>query len=262
MKKTLISFDIEEFDLPKEHGGEISVEEGVRVSSEGLVRILDLLNNEKVKATFFVTGNFAEGAPELVRRMVKEGHEVACHGVDHFNPKKTDILKSKKIVEKIAGVKVMGWRQPRMMKLSYAELKRCGYLYDSSKNPAFIPGRYNNTDIPRKPFLIEGILEIPTSVTGLVRMPLFWLALHLFPLNFYCLKARSVLKKTGYFATYFHPWEFAEISEYKNVPSYIKKNSGEVLVERLHKVINELKKADAEFVTYADFAKTFLKENK
>ena len=148
-----------------------------------------------------------------------------------------------------------------MFEMSYKELGRCGYLYDSSKNPAFIPGRYNNTDIPRKPFLTEGILEIPTSVTGLVRMPLFWLALHLLPLKFYYLKARSVLKKTGYFATYFHPWEFAEIGEYKNVPIYIKRNSGKLLVERLRKVIDELKKTDVEFMTYVDFAKTFLKEN-
>ena len=41
MKKVLLSFDVEEFDLPKEHGGEISLEEGVKVSAEGLEKILD-----------------------------------------------------------------------------------------------------------------------------------------------------------------------------------------------------------------------------
>lgn len=259
-KYALISFDIEEFDLPKEHGAEISVEEGVKVSSEGLERILALLKKEKIKATFFVTGNFVDGASDLVKQIVTEGHEVACHGVDHFNPKKTDIEKSKKIIEKVAGVKVVGWRQPRMFELSYSELKRCGYLYDSSKNPAFIPGRYNNTNIPRRPFMKEGVLEIPTSVTGLLRMPLFWLALHLLPLSSYCFLMKKVLKKTGYFATYFHPWEFAEIDKYKMVPSYIKHNSGKKLVRRLQKVIKELKKVDAEFITYKEFAKNFLEQ--
>lgn len=258
-KQILLSFDVEEFDLPREHGGVISVAEGVRVSSVGLKRVLDLLKKRGVRATFFVTGNFAEGAPELVFRMVKEGHEVACHGVDHFCPKKSDVEKSKEIVEKIAGIKVVGWRQPRMFKISYSELRRCGYVYDSSVNPAFIPGRYNNTKVPRKPFMKGGVLEIPTSVTGL-RVPMFWLALHLFPLKVYCGLARKVLRDTGYFATYFHPWEFAGLAGFKEVPGYIKMNSGKDLVRRLDKVLCELKKEGGEFVGYAEFAKKKLKK--
>lgn len=257
-KQVLLSFDVEEFDLPREHGGEISVAEGVKVSSEGFCKVLDLLKKRGVKATFFVTGNFAEGAPELVSRMVKEGHEVACHGVDHFNPKKTDVEKSKEIVEKIAGVPVVGWRQPRMFRISYSELKRCGYAYDSSVNPAFIPGRYNNTKVPRKPYVKGGVLEIPTSVTGL-RVPMFWLALHLFPLKMYCGLARKVLRDTGYFATYFHPWEFASLSGFKEVPWYIKRNSGMELVQRLDKVICELEKEEGEFVGYAEFAECVMR---
>ncbi len=252
-KRVLISFDVEEFDLPREHGGSISVEEGVKVSSEGLKRILELLKQKKVKATFFVTGNFAEGAPDLVKRMVEEGHEIGCHGVDHFCPKKTDVEKSKEIVEKIAGVKVVGWRQPRMFEISYNELKRCGYQYDSSVNPAFIPGRYNNISVPRRPFMKKGILEIPTSVTSM-RVPLFWLALHLFPVSVYARLARNVLKKTGCFATYFHPWEFVDLGDYGEVPGYIKKNAGKALVKRLGMVIDELKKDGGEFMTYVEFS--------
>lgn len=252
-RRVLLSFDVEEFDLPREHGGMISVAEGVKVSSEGLVRVLNILKKRGVKATFFITGNFAEGAPELVSRIVKEGHEVACHGVDHFHPKKTDVEKSKEIVEKITGVSVVGWRQPRMFKISYRELKRCGYVYDSSVNPAFIPGRYNNTKVPRRPYMKNGVLEIPTSVTGM-RVPMFWLALHLFPLKTYVWLMRKVLRETGYFATYFHPWEFANLSRFKEVPRYIKMNSGKELVRRLDKVILELKKEEGEFMGYAEFA--------
>ena len=69
--KVMLSFDVEEFDLPREHGGKISVEEGAEVSAEGLKKILELLEKYKVKATFFVTGNFAKCQPELVKRIVK-----------------------------------------------------------------------------------------------------------------------------------------------------------------------------------------------
>ncbi len=75
----LLSFDTEEFDVPREHGIDISLEEGVCVSVEGTRRILDCLKANGVKATFFCTGNFAQQAPATLRRIIDEGHEVACH---------------------------------------------------------------------------------------------------------------------------------------------------------------------------------------
>lgn len=256
MKKVMLSFDVEEFDFPRERGEEISLEEGVKVSEEGLLKILKVCEDEKVKATFFCTGNFAKSKPELIKTMVKDGHEVACHGVDHFEPKKSDVEESKKIVEKIAGKKVSGYRQPRMQKIDYQELKRCGYKYDSSVNPAFIPGRYNHLNVPKGPFESEGIVEIPTSVATFMRVPLFWLALHIFPKKLYFKMARMAMKREGFFTTYFHPWEFADLNGYKVVPKYIKKNSGDKLAMRLSDLIKDMKKHGAEFVTYSEYLKT------
>lgn len=261
--KVLLSFDVEEFDLPKEHGGEISVKEGVKVSSNGLLKILDLLKRKDKKATFFVTGNFARVNPELVKQILEDGHEVACHGLDHFEPKKSDIKESIKIIEKVVGSKIYGYRQPRMFEISYEDLADSGYKYDSSVNPAFIPGRYNHYNEPRKPFFKNGILEIPTSVATFMRVPLFWLALHLFPKKVYLKFAVMAAHKTGYFATYFHPWEFAdELSSYKEVPSYIKRNSGDKLVERLEWVISSLEKRGFEFETYNEYADSLISLDK
>jgi len=252
--KVLLSFDVEEFDLPREHGAEISLAEGIEVSAQGLERILRVLDRAGVKATFFCTGNFAEGRSDLITKIVKDGHEVACHGVDHFSPKKTDLEKSKEIVEKIAGVKIQGYRQPRMQKIDYKELKRCGYEYDSSVNPAYIPGRYNNRKVLRRPFVRDGVLEIPTSVVTGMRVPMFWLALHLFPKRLYYKLAKMVVKESGYFATYFHPWEFADLAEYSAVPGYIKHNSGMKMAGRLEGLICEMQKNKCDFVTYSEYA--------
>ncbi|MCW3106008.1 MAG: polysaccharide deacetylase, partial [Segetibacter sp.] len=49
------------------------------------------------------------------------------------------------------------------------------------------------------------------------------------------------LHKYGYLNLYFHPWEFTDISKYK-LPDYVKRHSGNKLVERLHRLINDLKK--------------------
>ena len=71
----LLSFDIEEFDGPREHGVEYSLEEGMKVSIEGTNRIFDMLAKNDVRATFFTTGNFDSNAPEVMKRIINDGHE-------------------------------------------------------------------------------------------------------------------------------------------------------------------------------------------
>lgn len=50
-------------------------------------KILDVLKQEKVKATFFVIGKYVAHHPELVKRAYEEGHFIANHGYDHSNQK-------------------------------------------------------------------------------------------------------------------------------------------------------------------------------
>lgn len=63
----LLSFDIEEFDVPLENGVEYSLEEGMNVSVEGANIILDILKANDVRATMFCTANFAKNAPKQCR---------------------------------------------------------------------------------------------------------------------------------------------------------------------------------------------------
>ena len=251
----LLSFDTEEFDVPREHGVDFSLEQGMAVSKEGIRRILDVLNANGVKATFFCTGNFAEQAPELMQRFVDEGHEVACHGVDHWEPKETDFIRSKEIVERIIGRQVYGYRQPRMFPVVESEIKRAGYLYNSSLNPAFIPGRYMHLTAPRTWFMKDGVMQIPASVTPWLRFPLFWLSLHNLPQWLYHLLVRRVLNHDGYFVTYFHPWEFFDLKDHPEfkMPFIIRNHSGQEMVQRLDRLIRMLKGRRQEFVTYKEF---------
>ena len=79
MKTVLLSFDLEEFDMPLEYGKTIQFSDQIRVSSEGATTILDILLRHNVRATFFSTVVFATHAAGIVRRIVKEGHELASH---------------------------------------------------------------------------------------------------------------------------------------------------------------------------------------
>ena len=91
----LLSFDTEEFDVPREHGVDFTLEEGMKVSIVGTNRILDTLKTNDVKATFFCTANFVQNAPDVMKRIQDEGHEIACHGCDHWQPKASDVKDSK-----------------------------------------------------------------------------------------------------------------------------------------------------------------------
>lgn len=50
---------------------------------EYLPGILDILSRNQIKATFFLTGRWANKHPELTRRIFHEGHEIGNHGYSH-----------------------------------------------------------------------------------------------------------------------------------------------------------------------------------
>ena len=255
MKKVCLSFDFEECDLPREGGVDFTLAEGMRLSVEGAQAVLDVLAHHGVKATFFCTLNFAENAPEVMRRLVAEGHEIAAHGVDHFKPAPDDPVRCRDGLLRCTGVRVVGYRQPRMFPADDAALAAAGYRYNSSLNPAFVPGRYMHLTTPRTIFTKDGLVQIPASVTPHVRFPLFWLALHLLPEALYHRLARQVLAHDGYFVTYFHPWEFSSLSERAaelRVPRLVRRNLGKPMIGRLDRLIAALRGPDVEFTTLAE----------
>lgn len=93
--------------------------------------ILDALKKHKVPATFFLVGNYLNTSPELVKRMVEEGHHVANHTYNHpdmsklstkdaFNKELTDLEKQ---YEEITGQKMVKYYRPPQGKYSQENLK-------------------------------------------------------------------------------------------------------------------------------------------
>lgn len=48
-------------------------------------KILDILNEKKIKATFFVIGQQVRYQPEMLKRIINEGHEIGNHSWSHPN---------------------------------------------------------------------------------------------------------------------------------------------------------------------------------
>lgn len=246
----LLTFDVEEFDLPLEYNLTISPQEQMMPGKKGMDEIEALLKSHGITSTMFTTARYAIEYSNAIKQLSQQ-HEIASHTYDHSNFEKTDLLKSKKVLEEITGKTIGGLRMPRMKPVPMEWVSEAGYRYDSSVNPTWIPGRYNNRHLPRTFYTENGVLRLPASVTPILRIPLFWLSFKNFPYPLFknlCLKA---LKKDGYLSLYFHNWEFSDLTHFP-LPKYLIKNSGRVLADRLDKLVTDLKK-EAAFDTVSNY---------
>lgn len=254
----LLSFDIEEFDMPFEYGKEISFEEQMAISIDGTNKILDLLDKHKIKATFFSTATFAINAKDVIDRIIQSGHEIASHNYFHTEFEVKHLRESKEKLEELTGTEVIGFRMPRMYPVDEKEVQKAGYIYNSSINPTYLPGRYNNFNKPRTYFYQDNVLQIPASVSPIVRFPLFWLSFHNLPMRIYTFLSNWTYKKDGYLNIYLHPWEFTNLNQPEkfNFPGYVVKNSGEALVNRMEDFIIYFKQKNYPFGTFKEFIAT------
>ncbi|RZK60140.1 MAG: DUF3473 domain-containing protein [Pedobacter sp.] len=241
----LLSFDIEEFDMPFEYGKEISFSEQIIISTAGCHLILDLLKKHGFIATFFSTVTFALNAPDVISRIKDEGHELASHAYYHSEFETEHLALSKQKLEELFGKPIMGFRMPRMMPVDNDKLERAGYTYNSSINPTWLPGRYNNLKVSRTYFRKKNVWQLPASVSPM-RIPLFWLSFHNFPLSLYKYLVKRTYQKDGYINIYFHPWEFTPLNDKDKFgfPSYVSRNSGTKMYNRMDtflKWLNEKK---------------------
>ncbi|HET6996161.1 MAG TPA: polysaccharide deacetylase family protein [Chitinophagaceae bacterium] len=245
-KVILLSFDVEEFDMPLEYGQLMSIDDQLNKGYEGLVNIKQLLSFTNVPATLFTTANFANHFPGIIRDL-SINHEIASHTFYHSFFKLAHLVESRTCLENITGKKITGLRMPRMKVLPARDIIDAGYSYDASINPIWLPGRYNNLGLSRKVFEEDSIMRIPASVSTFLRIPLFWLSFKNLSYSLYLKLVMRSLQAHGYVSLYFHPWEFTDLTKYK-IPFYAKNPSGEILLKRLELLIRDLK-AQAEFKT-------------
>ncbi|MCU0322369.1 MAG: polysaccharide deacetylase family protein [Chitinophagaceae bacterium] len=246
----LLSFDVEEFDIPLEYNCKIDIAEQMQIGKQGLDEMLPVVDAFNIATTMFTTANFALQFPEAIQSMAVN-HEIASHTYYHTTFKNEDLLSSKLALEEICGKPVTGLRMPRMRSVEMIEVIKAGYTYDSSINPTWLPGRYNNLHLSRTWYKEAGMLRLPASVSPNLRLPLFWLAFKNYPYWLFKKLAIQTLKKDGYICLYFHPWEFTAIHNY-NLPNYIKKYCGTVLQDRLYQLIKDLQPY-GEFSTVQSF---------
>jgi len=186
-------------------------------------RLLQILGDGGVEATFFVLGWVAERHPDLVRRVVAAGHEVASHGSSHVrvdcqSPEefRDDIRRSKQVLEDLAGVPVRGYRAPTFSiggasKWAHAILAEEGYRYSSSVYP-LKHDLYGSPGAPRTAFApIPGFIEVPLTTVRIFQIDVPAAGggyFRLFPYRLTRWLLNRANRGSGSPAVfYLHPWE-------------------------------------------------------
>ncbi len=144
-------------------------------------RMLSMLSDSNAKATFFTLGWVAERYPQMTKRIVAGGHELASHGYGHqrvsdLNPAEflDDISRAKKILEDLGGQSVIGYRAPSFSigeKNLWAldTLGDAGYQYSSSIYP-IRHDHYGMPNAPRfafHPDAAKSLIELPATTIRL-----------------------------------------------------------------------------------------------
>lgn len=186
-------------------------------------RVLDLLDEADVRATFFVLGCVARKHPAIVRAIASAGHELASHGFGHRrvweqSPHEfaRDVGDAKHLLEDLAGARVKGYRAPSFSIdertwWAFEILAETGHSYSSSVNP-IRHDHYGMPHAPRGPFSPRPeVIEIPISTIEIRgrRIPCGGGGyFRLLPYSVSRWSLRRLNEREGCAGVfYFHPWE-------------------------------------------------------
>ena len=253
----IISFDIEEWFHPEMFAGRFpeakwdSLESRVQ---ENTHLILDFLAGKKLKATFFFLGWVAERYPELVKRAVEDGHEIASHGYAHkmitkLTPEefRADLRKSLDVLNVLSPDPVIGFRAPTFSVTNDTMwaveiMLEEGVRFDSSVFP-IRHDRYGIPEAPMEPYVIfekggEQLIEYPMTAArfGSYNFPFGGGGyFRLYPFQMTLSLMKRCAREGRPIMFYAHPWEFdtnqprvqlgrlASLRHYMGIPKFLKR---------------------------------------
>jgi len=161
-------FDAESYWVgPAKMTSPSAISRGSYGAREGIPRILRLLEEYDLHATFFIPGYTAEQHPEEVRAIGQAGHEIGHHGYLHEPPNSLNreqeqemLRKGTEALEKVTGKRPVGFRSPsaELSPNTLSLLIDMGFIYDSSMMASDRPYLVKDPKSSRE------IVEIPISV--------------------------------------------------------------------------------------------------
>lgn len=231
-KKFIVTIDVEQDISSYLKNSYVGVE-------VGLPPFLNLLDEIKVKADFFVTANVCEKYPNIIKEIANNGHNIGSHGLAHdqlwhknYKQQYDELLPSSNIIEKYTGNKPLMFRAPSFSVTTNTlkVLEKLNYSIDSSVMPGAIAKRFKGLltiksfkNAPRKPYHPSSkdvakkgkmnILEVPLTENPIfLGAPFGAGALNLFGID-KMIKASEGINE-DYLMFLIHPWEIVNLGKY------------------------------------------------
>lgn len=195
-------------------------------------RLLALLREFNVLATFFVLGKVADEHPALIEAIAADGHELAVHGYHHrfvfkLTPDtfKREIDAGRAALRRAVDCEPLGHRAPYFSLngdtlWAFDVLHEMGFVYDSSTFPAQM-GLYGFPESPRTPFAWpNGLIELPANTLSFFGRNWPFIGGFYTRLLPYAITERWLKRVVadGHTINYYvHPWEMDEAQQYRNV---------------------------------------------
>ena len=174
-------------------------------SHYGINFILDVEKKYNIRATYNIVGMLVKDTPEIVSRIISDGHELASHSYEHRiqadlsqNEVRCDLMNTKKIFDSF-GIKLQGFRSPQS-KWTFSQmhaLLKEGLLWSAEADNAEFPYRLlkrGEHELIRMPILVDDweykskMIRPESMLTKLLD------------------KVESIAKQKVYGAIGFHPW--------------------------------------------------------
>lgn len=213
----ILTFDIEEWYIEKSFHGDRK--ERHNLFDRFLGQILDILESQQTKATFFCLGKMASDFPEIVMKIADRGHEISCHSNKHlwlnkmsYKEVDEDTHIAIDSLEQLLGKKIKGYRAPAFSigennKWAFEIFHKYGIEYDASIFPAARDFGGFSSFGHNKPVVVSyqgvNMKEFPICTTRLFGKNIAYSGggyFRLFPL-WYILKT---INNSDYVMTYFH----------------------------------------------------------
>ena len=274
MKKyAIITMDVEDWYQSYPFDGE--VDKSVTVL-DGLDRALAIMDERNIKGSFFVLGELAERLGDTLRRMDRDGHDIACHGWAHIRPLSQDpetfkgqLLRAKAALEAELGHGVSGYRGPyfAMDDDRLAIVREAGFHYDSSKLKPQKSDKYGEMALQGFREVSPCVyrwgdapgdfteFEVSTQKIGNMNMLLGGGYIRMLPWPFMKWMIRRYLKTGKPYVLYIHPLDLSDATiprgKDMNPSKYLRMHIGRRhMARRLRRTIDLLEKNGYAFTTF------------
>jgi hypothetical protein len=134
---TMLSFDVEEFDMPLEYGQQISPELQMETGRLGLEALIPVWEKYNTPCTLFTTANYAQHFPEAIKALATK-HEIASHTFYHSTFETADLEEIKDCIGRNSGNTCNGTSDAENEKSSYGRCVksrlRIRFIYQSDNH--------------------------------------------------------------------------------------------------------------------------------